>query len=145
MFCWANHLAALGGLCAVTSRDFNRTKNDVAAYNQQSRQRNRAASHVIRVFKISKFTDWQTGFNFFYARFLNNFQGIADWHCKMISIEVKALPECLGFTPWYVSPVFVVQALWCYWRKCQYLEAWKRRLDRDVSLLVMLTQICLKK
>ena len=31
--------------------------------------------------------------------------------CRMIPTEVKALPECLGLTPYYISPDFVV--LYC--------------------------------
>ena len=44
------------------------------------------------------------------------------------------MPECSGFTPWYVSPVFVVQSPQSYGRNCLYLEAWKGRLDRGGTL-----------
>ena len=54
------------------------------------------------------------------------------------------LRGCLGFTPKYVYPVFVVETLWCYRRKCPCPEAWKSWLDRVRTLPGMLTWFCQK-
>ena len=64
---------------------------------------------------------------------------VADWHCRMISIKVNALPHFLGFAASYVTPVFVVQPQWCYRRNCPCLDAWKSSLD---NLDVYLTGNC---
>ena len=36
---------------------------------------------------------------YIYSSFsLSSLSPIADWHCRMTSIKVKAMPQCLGFT-----------------------------------------------
>ena len=75
--------------------------------NVELRRKNTPAlSHPTETEKNQRYcrTEYDENYNlFFYFA-----SSLLDGTCRMTSIEVRALPDCLGFTPYYVSPVFVV-------------------------------------